>query len=118
MSTRKLNIPALGFEVIVVGASDSTNKVVADMLEKKVATELTEVPEEIWGKHWGYCAWCVDTEIFPQEPIWEYAVDSRDLPVKYACCTKCAADRDVDQEPQGCKHCGNVDQACACKGGL
>jgi hypothetical protein len=39
MSTRKLNIPALGFEVVVVGASAKTNKVIADMLEKKIATE-------------------------------------------------------------------------------
>lgn len=65
MSTRKLNIPALGFEVVVVGASDSTNKVIADMLEKKIAEEVVD-----------------------------------------------------DEEPQGCKHCGNVDHTCTCKGGL
>lgn len=63
MSTRKLNIPALGFEVVVVGASDSTNKVIADMLEKKVAEEILE---------------------------------------------------EEDQEPQGCKHCGNVANGCTC----
>ena len=65
MSTRKLNIPGLGFEVVVFGASDSTNKVIADMLEKKIAEEIVE-----------------------------------------------------DEEPQGCKHCGNVDHTCTCEGGL
>lgn len=114
MSTRKLNIPALGFEVVVVGASDSTNKVIADMLEKKIATEE---PQTVWGKDEGYCAWCVDTLLIG-EPIWEYGVDSQGDSVKYACCTQCAADRDVDQEPQGCRHCGNVDHTCTCKGGI
>lgn len=42
MSVRKLNIPSLGFEVVVIGASDGTNKVIADMIEKKVAVELDE----------------------------------------------------------------------------
>lgn len=91
MSTRKLNIPALGFEVIVVGASDSTNKVIADMLEKKIATEE---PQEVWGRTMGYCAWCVGKLILG-EPIWEYDTDSQGDSVKYACCTKCAADREV-----------------------
>jgi hypothetical protein len=62
MSTRRLNIPGLGFEVVVVGASEKTNKVIADMLEKKIAEEIEE----------------------------------------------------EDQEPQGCKHCGNVANGCTC----
>jgi hypothetical protein len=40
MSTRKLNVPALGFEIVVIGASDKTNKAIAEALEKKVVVEL------------------------------------------------------------------------------
>jgi hypothetical protein len=48
----------------------------------------------VWGRDSGYCAWCVD-EFVDDEPIWEYAIDSQDTPVKYACCLKCADERDV-----------------------
>jgi len=46
MSTRKLNVPALGFEIVVIGASDKTNKAIAEALEKKVVVEMevTETP--------------------------------------------------------------------------
>ena len=40
MSTRKLNVPALGFDIVVIGASDKTNKAIAEALEKKVVVEL------------------------------------------------------------------------------
>jgi hypothetical protein len=43
---RKLNITSLGFDVVVIGASDKTNKVIADLLEKKIATEEVGEPEE------------------------------------------------------------------------
>lgn len=52
---------------------------------------------EVWGKDEGYCAWCVDTLIIGQ-PIWEHGVDAKDDSVKYACCTTCAAEREVKQE--------------------
>jgi len=45
MSTRKLNVPSLGFEVVVVGASDGTNELIAQMLEKKIVEEVTEDEE-------------------------------------------------------------------------
>lgn len=51
---------------------------------------------EVWGKDDGYCAWCVDTLIIG-EPIWEYGVDSQGDSVKYACCARCAADREVNK---------------------
>jgi len=110
MSTRKLNIPSLGFEVVVVGASAKTNELIAGMLEKKI---VTEDAQPVWGKEDGYCAWCVDMLLIG-EPIWEYSTDSQGDSVKYACCTQCAADRGVDHEPQGCKHCGNVANGCTC----
>ena len=46
MSSRKLNITSLGFDVVVVGASDKTNKVIADLLEKKIVTEQVDEPQE------------------------------------------------------------------------
>lgn len=48
--------------------------------------------EEIWGKHWGFCAWCVDTEI-NGDPKWEFGVDSRGSDVAYACCDQCYEER-------------------------
>lgn len=42
MSVRKLNIPSLGFEVVVIGANKATNDVISEMLEKKIAVELEE----------------------------------------------------------------------------
>jgi hypothetical protein len=45
VSTRKLNIPALGFEVVVVGASTKTNELIGDLLEKKIAEEIVEDDE-------------------------------------------------------------------------
>ncbi len=50
---------------------------------------------EVWGKEEGYCAWCVDG--VANNPIWEYATDSQGDSVKYACCVKCAADREVKE---------------------
>lgn len=47
MSTRRLNIPALGFEVVVVGASAKTNKLIGDLLEKKVAEEIVEEEPQV-----------------------------------------------------------------------
>ena len=44
MSTRKLNVPALGFDIVVIGASDKTNKAIADALEKKVVEEAEDNP--------------------------------------------------------------------------
>lgn len=52
---------------------------------------------EVWGKEDGYCAWCVDTLIIGQ-PTWEHAVDSQGDSVKYACCAKCAEEREVKKE--------------------
>lgn len=40
MSTRKLNVPALGFDIVVIGSSDKTNKAIAEALEKKVVVEI------------------------------------------------------------------------------
>lgn len=40
MSTRKLNVPALGFDIVVIGASEKTNKAIAEALEKKVVVEM------------------------------------------------------------------------------
>lgn len=40
MSARKLNVPALGFDIVVIGASDKTNKAIAKALEKKVVVEI------------------------------------------------------------------------------
>lgn len=42
MSVRKLNIPGMGFEVVVIGASKSTNDLISEMLEKKIAEEIIE----------------------------------------------------------------------------
>lgn len=91
---RTLNIPSLGFEVVVIGASQKTNNLIGEMLEKKLAEEIT--PEPVWGKEEGYCAWCVDAEAL--DPVWEYGVDSQGEHVKYACCKQCAADRGVEEE--------------------
>jgi hypothetical protein len=46
MSTRKLNVPALGFEIVVIGASDKTNKAIAEALEKKVVVEVEDKPKK------------------------------------------------------------------------
>lgn len=93
MSSRKLNIPSLGFDVVVIGASKKTNDVIADLLEKKIATE--EVDSSIvWGKDEGYCAWCVDNR--SDDSYWEHAMDSQGEYVRYACCKKCAVDRGVE----------------------
>jgi hypothetical protein len=37
---RTLNIPALGFEVVVIGADAKTNATIEDMLNKKLAEEV------------------------------------------------------------------------------
>ena len=50
--------------------------------------------EAVWGRDVGYCAWCVHREV-GSPTIWEYATDSQDQKVKYACCDKCAKDREV-----------------------
>lgn len=42
MSTRRLNIPDLGFEVVVVGANKATNDQIAELLEKKIAEEIVD----------------------------------------------------------------------------
>ena len=39
MSTRRLNIPALGFDVIVVGSNGRADKIIAEMVEKGDAIE-------------------------------------------------------------------------------
>lgn len=88
---RTLNIPSLGFEVVVIGASQKTTDLIGELLEKKVVEEIE--PEEVWGKDEGYCAWCVDG--LASNPVWEYGVDSQGSSVKYACCKKCAKDREV-----------------------
>ena len=92
MNGRKLNITSLGFDVVVVGASEKTNKVIADLLEKKIATEEVD-PPAVWGRDEGYCAWCVDSR--SNDAYWEHATDSQGEYVRYACCKKCAVDRGV-----------------------
>ena len=101
MSTRKLNIPALGFEVVVIGASDSTNKVIADMLEKKIAEEAEDNP----------CKQCGMPEL---DGLWYTGLcdQCHDELVERSIATA------INEEPQGCKHCGNVDHTCTCKGGI
>jgi hypothetical protein len=49
---RTLNIPALGFEVVVIGADAKTNATIEDMLNKKLAEEVVgdDEPKE--------CKWC------------------------------------------------------------
>jgi len=57
MSTRRLNIPGLGFEVVVVGASAKTNELIGDLLEKKIAEEIVEEDQEPQGcEHCGNIA--------------------------------------------------------------
>jgi hypothetical protein len=67
MSTRKLNVPELGFEIVVIGASDKTNKAIADALEKKVVEEAEDNPckecgmpdlDGLW--YTGLCEMCHD----------------------------------------------------------
>jgi hypothetical protein len=95
MPNRVLKIPSLGFDVVVMSASDKTNALIGEMLEKKLVTELAEEEyEPVWGKEEGYCAWCVDSKALDQ--VWEYGVDSQGDHVKYACCKQCATDRGVE----------------------
>lgn len=46
MPDRVLNIPALGFEVVVIGADAKTNQLIGEMLEKKLAVEVEPEAEE------------------------------------------------------------------------
>lgn len=65
--------------------------------------------EEIWGKHWGFCAWCVDREI-NGDPKWEFEIDSRGLEVAYACCEDCYNERVIKLSSYTCFLCGNVEE--------
>ena len=80
-------------DFIIVSGS---NKKVVDAVKSALKKKLT--PEPVWGKDEGYCAWCLDGDA--SNPIWEEAEDSQGDYVKYACCSKCAADRGVDGQAQ------------------
>jgi hypothetical protein len=50
--------------------------------------------EKVWGRDEGYCAWCIDAPL-NGKVVWEFAIDSQGDQVAYACCHKCAKDREV-----------------------
>ncbi len=112
MSTRRLNIPGLGFEVVVVGASAKTNELIGDLLEKKIAEEIVE--EEKLCSQCGF----PDLDGLWYDGLCEPCHENIATASVVSALVNLHKESEDDQEPQGCKHCGNVANGCTCEGGL